>query len=175
MKIYVNKLLNIYHLQDILTIDNSIVNKKIDKDIFTRYNEITRYYKVFFLYHKNNIFQISRINYFIYKAIPRSIKLDILTFLALENFEYKLHLFNKQNSNVKVNEILLKILMKDYGMINMPDAIIDLSKRGYDELKRRLYLQSDVIRNIIIIQAATAENERNNDYIKTYDLGGHIG
>jgi hypothetical protein len=55
MIIYVNKLLHIYHLQDILNIDNNFISKEIKGDNYTKYNEITKYYKVFFLYHEKYI------------------------------------------------------------------------------------------------------------------------
>ena len=69
--------------------------------------------------------------------LPREIQLDILDYLALENFETKVNA-HKNDSNDQINESLLKIIMKDYGMINMPDTVTDLGLSGTDILGRRV-------------------------------------
>lgn len=107
--------------------------------------------------------------YSVYKNIPREIYLDLLTFLCLENFYYKFSL-GKSGSAQLINETLLKMILKDYGMENMPDTVIDLGKKGYDSLRRRMYIPAEVIKYLIIIQANAGENQRNSDYLAEFGL-----
>jgi hypothetical protein len=115
------------------------------------------------------ISQITRNNYGLYKSIPRDVKVDLLTFLALENHTFKFNI-HKLSSNQLINETHLKIILKDYGMVNMPDTVIDLAKKGYDSLRRRLYIPKEVIKNLIIIQSAAGENMRNKEYLSVFGL-----
>jgi hypothetical protein len=115
------------------------------------------------------ISQLNRNNYVIYKAIPREVYVDMLTFLALENHTFKFNI-HKLSSNELINETVLKIILKDYGMINMPDTVIDLGKKGYDSLRRRMYIPHEVIKYMIIIQAAAGENIRNKEYLNIFGL-----
>jgi len=110
-----------------------------------------------------------RKNYNVYKTLPREIQLDLLSYLALENFEFKVNT-HKNDSNQVINESLLKIILKDCGMINMPDQILALSQKGYDTLRRRLFDPKETLRNIITIHAATADNIRSLDRLETYGL-----
>lgn len=115
------------------------------------------------------ISQLNRDSYKLYKSIPREIYIDILTFLALENFSFKFNL-QKINDNELVNETELKIILKDYGMMNMPDTVIDLSKKGFDSLRRRLYTPQEVMKNVLIVHSAAGENVRNGEYLKVFNL-----
>jgi hypothetical protein len=115
------------------------------------------------------ISQLNRNNYGLYKSIPREVYVDMLTFLALENHTFKFNI-HKLSSNQLINETLLKIILKDYGMINMPDTVIDLAKKGYDSLRRRMYIPKEVIKNLIIIQSAAGENLRNKEYLNIFGL-----
>jgi len=110
-----------------------------------------------------------RRNYNYYKMLPREIQLDILDYLAIENFEHKVNA-HKNDSNDQINESLLKIIMKDYGMINMPDTITDLGLTGNDVLGRRLYNPKETLINIITIQAAAGDDIRSKARIKDYGL-----
>jgi len=105
-----------------------------------------------------------RANYIIYKALPREIGLDILTFLALENYAYKFKIHN-MSTNILINETILKIILKDYGMVNMPDPVIDIGFKGYDALKRRQYNPLEVAKMTIITQAVASEHMRHNELI----------
>merc|ERR1712032_1354554 len=77
-----------------------------------------------------SINQELRKNYIFYKSLPSDVDLDMLSFLALENFTYKLqnHRFTAAST---IEETLLKTCMKDCGMRNIPDTVIDLAKTGY--------------------------------------------
>ena len=111
---------------------------------------------------------LERNNYVFYRSFPKDINLDLLAFLALEshNFKFKSHQLNTNiNKQNLINETMLKIIMKDYGMFNMPDTIIDLAKKGYDTFRRRVY-SYEVIKYLVIIQAAASEVKRNNDYMQ---------
>jgi hypothetical protein len=110
-----------------------------------------------------------RKNYNYYKDLPREIQLDILDYLALENFETKVNA-HKNDSNDQINESLLKIIMKDYGMINMPDTVTDLGMTGNDILGRRVYNPKTTLVNIITIHAAAGDDVRSKDRIKDYGL-----
>jgi len=110
-----------------------------------------------------------RKNYNYYKMLPRGVQLDIITYLALENFELKVA-SHKNDSNDQINESLLKIIMKDYGMINMPDSVLDLSMKGNDVLGRRVYDPHETIVNLISVHASAGDDVRSKGRIKDYDL-----
>lgn len=110
-----------------------------------------------------------RKNYNYYKRLPRELQLDILVFLALENFENKVN-SHKNNSNDHINESLLKIILKDYGMINMPDTVLDLGLTGNDILGRRLFNTKETLINIITVHAAAGDFIRSKGRIKDYGL-----
>jgi len=110
-----------------------------------------------------------RKNYNYYKMLPREIQLTILDYLALENFHYKVNA-HKNDSNDQINESLLKIIMKDYGMINMPDTVTDLGLTGNDVLGRRVYNPKDTLVAIITVQAAAGDDVRSKGRIKDYGL-----
>lgn len=100
-----------------------------------------------------------RENYQIYKSIPRETYLDILVFLSLEYRLPKIESVKESNDRF-INETLVKTILKDYGMINMPDPVIDLAKKGFDKLHRRIYDPEDVIKYCSIVQIVSAENKR---------------
>jgi len=110
-----------------------------------------------------------RRNYNYYKMLPKEIQLDILDYVQLENFDKKVQA-HKNDSNDQINEVLLKIIMKDYGMINMPDTVIDLTSKGNDILGRRLFDPKTCLTNIITIQAAAGDDIRSKNRIKEYGL-----
>lgn len=110
-----------------------------------------------------------RKNYNIYKNLPREIQIDVLSYLALENFEFKINT-HKNDSNLNINESLLKIILKDFGMINMPDQVLDLSQKNYDSLRRRIYEPKETLRNVIIVHTAAGDNVRSRERVVTYGL-----
>jgi len=106
-----------------------------------------------------------RSNYVLYKALPKEVGLDLLCFLQLENFIYKLKIHN-MNTHILVNETLLKIILKDYGMDNMPDPVIDIGMKGYDSLHRRQYNPLEVAKAVIITQSVASENLRHHELVE---------
>ena len=110
-----------------------------------------------------------RSNYNYYKMLPKEIQLDILDYMQLENFQRKVQ-SHKNDSNDQINEGLLKIIMKDYGMINMPDTVIDLTTKGTDILGRRLFDPKTTLTSIITIQAAAGDDIRSKNRIKDFGL-----
>jgi hypothetical protein len=110
-----------------------------------------------------------RKNYNFYKNLPREIQIDILSFLAIENYFFKIN-SHKNDSNNLINESILKIILKDYGMINMPDQVLDLSQKNYDPLRRRVYEIHETLKNIIIVHTAAGDNVRSLDRLTTYGL-----
>ena len=101
--------------------------------------------------------------------LPKEIQLDILDYIQLENFQRKVQ-SHKNDSNDQINEGLLKIIMKDYGMINMPDTVIDLTAKGTDILGRRLFDPKTTLTSIITIQAAAGDDIRSKNRIKEFGL-----
>jgi hypothetical protein len=110
-----------------------------------------------------------RKNYNYYKLLPRDLQLDLVTYLALENFEYKVKI-HKNDSNDLITESYLKIILKDNGMINMPDTVLDLGMTGNDVLGRRLYNPKETLINIIAVHAAAGDLIRSKERIKDYGL-----
>jgi hypothetical protein len=113
--------------------------------------------------------QLFREDYSIFKNFPQDLSMDILAFSTLENYIYKFQL-HQVNKDELVNETVLKIILKDYGMINMPDTVIDLAKKGSDSLRRRMYKVSEVIKDVLIVQVACADNLRNKWFVTTFGL-----
>jgi len=107
---------------------------------------------------------IQRSNYVLYKALPREIGLDLLCFLALENYAYKFKI-HSMSSNSLVNETNLKLILKDYGMSYMPDTVIDTGFKSYDALHRRQFSPLDVAKATIVVHAAASENVRGAETI----------
>lgn len=110
-----------------------------------------------------------RKNYNFYKNLPRDIQIDLLSYLAIENFEFKVNT-HKNDSNNLINESLVKIILKDYGMLNMPDQVLDLSQKNYDTLRRRVYEPIETLKNIIIVHTAAGDNVRSRERIGSYGL-----
>jgi hypothetical protein len=103
-------------------------------------------------------------NLSLYKPLPSEIYLDILTFLALENFRNKIKSYT-MNDTMLINETVIKTVLQDFGMINMPDTVLDTASKGFDALKRRQFEPVEVIKNTITVHAVAAEHERDNKYI----------
>lgn len=110
-----------------------------------------------------------RSNYVLYKALPRAIGVDILTFLALENFFTKLQI-QTMSTNVNIEETKVKIVLKDLGMENMPDPVLDISGKGYDQLHRRTFTPLDLAKNCIIVHSVASENLRTARDVTTLKL-----
>jgi hypothetical protein len=118
---------------------------------------------------KPNINFEQRKNYALYKTLPTEIQVDMLTFLALENFATKFRIHN-MSTNELINETLLKVIMNDYGMGNIPDTIIDLGLKRYDTLRRRLYTPMDVAKYCLIVHSVCSENVRARAQITDHKL-----
>lgn len=111
-----------------------------------------------------------RQNYPMYKALPREVYIDILIFTTIENYRHKLRAYMKSSSNQKIYESLAKLILIDFGMKLMPDTVLDLAMKGYDNLRRRNYDPSELIKNCVIVQSVAAESRRNEEFVKKYDL-----
>jgi hypothetical protein len=115
------------------------------------------------------ISQKMRNSYVFYKYLPGDNWLDLLSFMALENWNFKIELFAKPN-NDNIIESVLKMVLNDYGMKNMPDTVIDLAQKGEDKLKRRLFEIKEVLKNILIVHSSAIERLRDVNYTKDYKL-----
>lgn len=105
-----------------------------------------------------------RENYSIYKKFSREIKLDILTFLGVEN--YKSRIVN----HASVPETLIKIVLQDFGMRNMPDTVLDLGLSGYGLNKERLFNADNALEKCLYVQSMAAENERMHSLRDQFNL-----
>lgn len=101
-----------------------------------------------------------RSTYPLYKTLPREIYLDLLTFLMLENFTSKVNLMTINNNRNMITETQLKVVMRDYGMDKMSDDLIDIAKKGYDSIKRRIYDPFLSIRTLIVVHTIANEKAR---------------
>jgi hypothetical protein len=110
-----------------------------------------------------------RKNYIFYKALPKDVDIDILTFLSLENFVEKIQV-HKFNVETVIEETLLKTILKDNGMENMPDTVIDLAKKGLDSLHRREFIALDVVKYCMIVHSAANELRRTKNTFTTMKL-----
>jgi len=130
-----------------------------------------------FVQDSNKIYEVAvppigmklRKNYNFYKNLPRDIQLDILCYLALENFDRKMKRADTE-SNLSIGESDLKIIWNDFGMKNMPDHILDVALKGKDTINRRLFSQKDTMRNIMIIQATVSDYNRGLEKITEFGL-----
>jgi hypothetical protein len=130
-----------------------------------------------FVQDSNKIYEVAvppigmklRKNYNFYKNLPRDIQLDILCYLALENFDRKMKRADTE-SNLSIGESDLKIILNDFGMKNMPDHILDVALKGKDTINRRLFSQKDTMRNIMIIQATVSDYNRGLEKITEFGL-----
>jgi len=110
-----------------------------------------------------------RSNAIFYKNIPNELKLDILTYLAMESFFFKFKLPSIASRN-SINEKELKIILKDFGMEHMPDTVLDSAMKGQDALRRREYFPQNVVKQIITVQAVASELMRDNADITSNKL-----
>jgi len=131
----------------------------VDQRYLTSVSEILE--KLPKLYNSINppISLLQRDNYLFWKNLPNEAHIDILCFIALENFrnKFKMHQMNKLEL---ITETLLKVIIKDFGWGNMPDKVIDLAKRGFDHLKRRVYNSSEALKYMMISHVVACEKER---------------
>jgi hypothetical protein len=92
----------------------------------------------------------------IYLSLPNGTKIDLLAFAAIENFFEKTNSLNSAEAG-KINELDLKIILKDFGMSKIPDTVLDVASKGYDNLKRRLFDLPKIAQKIFVNQVAAAE------------------
>jgi hypothetical protein len=110
-----------------------------------------------------------RVNYPVYKVFPREVYIDLLTFLAIENYRTKFETF-LNGSNQNVFESWVKMVLMDFGMKNMPDTVIDLAKKGYDKLRRRTYDTNEMMKICVLVQSVASEQVRANHFITKYNV-----
>ena len=112
---------------------------------------------------------MQRENYPMYKYLPRDFSIDALLFVSIENYRHKFRSYLKSSSQI-VYESYVKTLLQDFGMAEMPDTVIDLGKKGFDQLRRRTFDPYEVAKNVFIVQATAAENKRGNEFVKKFEL-----
>ena len=127
--------------------------------------------KLMTMYDKVNpcISMEERENYNIYKSIPREVYLDLLSFLSLEFHITKVKIMKESNDRF-INENIVKSILKDFGMINIPDTVLDLAKKGFDKLHRRIYDPNELIKYCGLVQIVASENRRTIIFANHYNL-----
>jgi hypothetical protein len=74
------------------------------------------------------------------------------------------------STKILINETVLKSILQDFGMANMPDTVLDSAQKEFDALKRRQFDPQLIIRDCISVQAAAAEKDRNKRNISDNKL-----
>ena len=127
--------------------------------------------KIFEAYDRINppLNLIQRTNYLKYRAIPKMLRIDLLVFLSVELWEIKLK--GIRQSNIRyVDETDLKAIMSDFGMINIPDKLIDLNRTGYNSLRSREYNPKETFSMLSAVQAAAGELQRIQVKTQMYNI-----
>ena len=104
-----------------------------------------------------------RANYHIYKKFSREISIDLLTFLSVENWYHKLAI-TMQTTQTAIPETIIKIILDDFGMRNMPDTVLDLSREGFGDNGQRLFNKDTLIENLVFVQSNTSDIIRMRAY-----------
>ena len=104
-----------------------------------------------------------------YKFIPRETHVDLLAFSAIEFWRQKMVAVTT-SSNSNIYESFAKMNLMDFGMKNLPDTVLDISKKGYDNLRRRTYDTDDLMKNVMIVQIVASEIRRSKNYVKNFDI-----
>lgn len=112
---------------------------------------------------------VQRQNYPIYKHFPREIYIDILVFSTIENYRNKISSIMK-STYTNIYESSAKYVLMDFGMRQMPDTVLDLAKKGFDNLRRRTYDPIELLKNCVIVQAVAADHLRSKEFEKKYNI-----
>jgi len=110
-----------------------------------------------------------RENYHIYKTLSRDISIDVLTFLAIENYRYTLKWITR-NSNVAVPESAMKTMLEKFWMRNMPDTVLDLWKVWTSISWERTFNKDVSMENCVFVQSIASEQKRSALYFKGANL-----
>jgi hypothetical protein len=104
-----------------------------------------------------------RENYHIYKKFSKEISIDLLTYLAVENWSHKLAITMRTTQSA-IPETIIKIILSDFGMKNMPDTVLDLSREGFGDNAQRLFDKNTLIENVVFVQSNTSDIIRMRAY-----------
>jgi len=102
---------------------------------------------------------LQRRNYLLYKYLPGSVYLDLITFLQVEVIPLKFRVTTISDRDT-INEAQVKSILKDYGLIEISDLVIDQALVGYDKFQRRIYNSLRLIGIIITVRSVAAELQR---------------
>ena len=107
-----------------------------------------------------------RTNAGLYKLIPNELKIDLLTYMAIESFYWKAKVPSNLSSRNIITETDVRVILRDYGMEHMPETVLDSAMKGVDSLRRREYIPTQVIKNVITVHAVAAEQLRDKMQIE---------
>jgi len=100
-----------------------------------------------------------RDNYAFYQAIPRDVNVDLFLFLQIREYPQKLRQKKQYNFN-NVQEAVLRVALKDMGDEMISNSIIDTAMVNYDNLNRKTYDVTQVIKLLIAVHGIAAERKR---------------
>lgn len=110
-----------------------------------------------------------RSNLVFYKIFPSELHIDLLTFMVLENFINKFKIQSMTYINL-VDETIVKSILIDFGMRNIPDTVIDTAQKGFDHLHRRQYVPMELAKKVLLVHATATEYARSNNIINFHKL-----
>lgn len=107
-----------------------------------------------------------RRGYSIFKKIPIELKVDILLFNTIENFDFKLQeqISHELIQNIDYSNI--KMMLNDFGMKNIPKEVYSEAYKGIDPIRRKTFDPYLFIKKVVIVQATTAELKRDENILK---------
>ena len=107
-----------------------------------------------------------RRGYSIFKEIPIELKVDILLFTTIENYDFKLpeQVSHELMQNIDFSNI--RMMLNDFGMKNMPKEIYSEANKGIDPIRRKTFDPYIFIKKVAIVQATAAELKRDENILK---------
>lgn len=137
---------------------NTVAVTDLQENIFAAYDKVSPPFSM-----------KQRSNFPYYRALPHDTRIDIYTFMTLELWKSKTEEI-KLYSNKYIEETDLKSILRDYGLDHLPDSVIDLSQKGFDSMRRRIYDPKEVISHIVNVEAVAGELERTRNRMTKYHV-----
>jgi len=148
-------------------LSNLFVSLTMDLRLFVSVTQLLNTLPSFYETVNPRINLKQRSNLSFYKTLPREMYIDLITFLEVENYSNKYVATTIGTQETSISETLLKVIMKDYGMSEITDDIIDVARIGFDKLKRRIYGAQKVMHVLMVVQSVAAELRRTVNTWKT--------
>ena len=105
----------------------------------------------------------------IFTDIPIHLKVDILLFITIENFRFKLREIVSNENREILDSLSASMILNDCGMKHIPLNEFSNMKKGIDSIMRKTYEPYSFIKKASIIQAVAAEIKRDQDISNIYN------